>query len=199
MANNKVQIVTAKGEILYPKIRTTELYNGEDTGKYAVNIKFSKEDTDKFMGRLEDEWEAAKQSAEFKGKTFKKGVPPNLGFREDKDGDIIFKAKTSATIKTKKGDIIERTVPVFDAKGKPIEGDIGHGSIGRLSVTPAPYHTSSTNFGIVLYLNGIQIIDLKPPGSFNSAEALGFEEEEGYTVEDPAADMGFTEDTEGEF
>lgn len=199
MAKDKLQIVTAKGEILYPKIRQTETFNGEDTGKYVATIKLSKEDTDKLVTRLEDEWEAAKQSPELKGKVFKKGTLPNLGYREDKDGDIVFKAKTSATIKTKKGDVIERTVPVFDAKGKPITDDIGHGSIGRLSITPAPYYTASTNYGLVLYLNGIQIIDLKPPGSFNSAEALGFEEEEGYTVEDPAADIGFNIDEKEEF
>ena len=134
--NNKVQIVTAKGEILYPKIRQTETFNGEDTGKYVVSIKLSKEETDKLIARLEDEWEAAKQSPEFRNKTFKKGTEPNLGYREDKDGDIVFKAKTSAVIKTKKGETIEREVPVFDAKGKPIKDDIGHGSIGRLSTLP---------------------------------------------------------------
>ncbi len=197
--NNKVQIVTAKGEILYPKIRQTETFNGEDTGKYVVSIKLSKEETDKLIARLEDEWEAAKQSPEFRNKTFKKGTEPNLGYREDKDGDIVFKAKTSAVIKTKKGETIEREVPVFDAKGKPIKDDIGHGSIGRLSITPAPYHTASNNYGLVLYLNGIQIVDLKPPGSFNSAESLGFGEEDGYTVEDPAADMGFPPDDKEEF
>lgn len=199
MADNKLKLVTAKGEILYPKIRQTETFNGEDTGKYTVNIKFSKEETDKLISRLWDEWEAAKQSPEMKGKVFKKGTEPNLGYREDKDGDIIFKAKTSAVIKTKKGETIEREVPVFDAKGKPITEDIGHGSIGRLSITPAPYHTASNNYGLVLYLNGIQIIDLKPPGSFNSAESLGFGEEEGYTVDDPAADIGFTDDEKEEF
>lgn len=200
MANDKIQIVTAKGEILYPKIRQTETFNGEDTGKYTVTFKPSKEEADKLIERLEREWEAAKQSSELKGKVYKKGTLPNLGWREDKDGDIVFKAKTSAVIKTKKGETIKREVPVYDSKGKPITEDIGHGSIGRLSITPAPYHTASTNYGLVLYLNGIQVVDLKPPGSFNSAESLGFGEEDGYTVEDPAADMGFqNEDDGGEF
>lgn len=201
MAQQKLpQLVTPKGELLYPRIRQTETFQGQDTGKYTITMKFSKEDTDKFIERLEAEWNKASKSPELHGKTFKRGTLPNLSYREDKNGDIIFKAKTSATIKTKTNEIIERTVPVYDAKGKPIEDDIGHGSIGRVSVNLAPYYVSSSNYGIVMYLNGIQVVDYKAPGSYASASALGFVEEEGYTVQDPVADLGFNAtDEEAEF
>ncbi len=184
--NNKLTtIVTPMGTALYPYLRTTERFNGTDTGKYSIQIKLSEKDTAELMERLDKEWEAAKQSPDFAGKSFRKGTVPNLGYRADKAGDAVFKAKTNATIRTKTGEVLHKTVPIFDAKGKPIKGDIGYGSTVRLSITLAPYATSSTNYGLALYLNGVQVIKMVEKGSFGaSAESFGFHEEEGYTAEE---------------
>lgn len=183
-------IVTPKGTALYPCLRTTETYMGTDTGKYTIQIKLSEEDTKEFMDMLEKEWEAASKSPDFVDKKFKRGTVPNLGYREDKDGDIIFKAKTNATIKSKTGEVFTKTVPIFDAKGKPIKGDIGHGSIVKLAVSLAPYAVSATNYGIAIYLNGVQVITMKHRGEYGAdASSFGFGAEEGYSVdEDEAAD-----------
>ena len=81
-------------------------------------------------------------------------------------------------------------MPIFDAKGKPIKGDIGHGSIVKLAVSLAPYAVSATNYGIAIYLNGVQVITMKHRGEYGAdASSFGFGAEEGYSVdEDEAAD-----------
>lgn len=186
-----LQIVTPKGEALYPHIRATECFQGQDTGKYAISVRFGKEDTEKLIERLEQEWEQAKNQGDMTTKRFGRGSTPNLGFREDDKGDVIFKFKTNATIKTKTGDVIKKTVPLFDAKCKPMDGDIGAGSIVRVSTVIAPYYMSSTNYGLALYLQGIQVLDYKEPGQFGSADSLGFGEEEGFSNTAEADAVGF--------
>lgn len=200
MANPYRQLVTPKGELLYPHFKKTECFNGQDTGKYSVTIKFSKEDTEKVTAALEAEWDKAYNSMEgIQGKTLKRGSEPNLAsMREDKNGDIIFKAKASAEIKTKTGDILKRTVAVFDAKGKPTEAEVGHGSIGKLSVNLVPFYISSNNYGVTMRLNGVQVTELKEPGSYNDAASLGFGEEEGYTVAEDDVPQGFGTEDDGE-
>ena len=187
--DNKLKtIVTPKGTAMYPCLRTTETYMGTDTGKYSVQIKLSEEDTKELMDTLEKEWEAASTSPDFKDKKFKRGTVPNLSYREDKDGDIIFKAKTNATFKSKTGEVFTKTIPIFDSKGHPIKGDIGHGSIIKLAVSLAPYAVSATNYGIAMYLNGVQVITMKHRGEYGAdASSLGFGAEEGYSVEDEEA------------
>jgi len=196
--DNKLKtIVTPKGTAMYPCLRTTETYMGTDTGKYSVQIKLSEEDTKELMDTLEKEWEAASTSPDFKDKKFKRGTVPNLSYREDKDGDIIFKAKTNATFKSKTGEVFTKTIPIFDAKGKPIKGDIGHGSIIKLAVSLAPYAVSTTNYGIAMYLNGVQVITMKHRGEYGAdASSLGFGAEEGYSVEDEEAEDAVPFDTE---
>ncbi len=201
MANKDlVTVVTPKGEAMYPYLRTTEQFQGVDTGKYSIQLKMSEEDTQKFMERLEKEWEAAKNSPDFKDKRPKKGTVPNLGWREDKNGDVIFKAKTSATIKSKTGEVFNKTVPIFDAKGKPIKGDIGYGSIVKLSISLSPYFVSGTNYGLALYLNGVQVLVMKEKGAYGAdASSMGFGEEEGYDSEAEEEDVPFdTEEPTGD-
>jgi len=196
--DNKLKtIVTPKGTAMYPCLRTTETYMGTDTGKYSVQIKLSEEDTKELMDTLEKEWEAASTSPDFKDKKFKRGTVPNLSYREDKDGDIIFKAKTNATFKSKTGEVFTKTIPIFDSHGKPIKGDIGHGSIIKLAVSLAPYAVSATNYGIAMYLNGVQVITMKHRGEYGAdASSLGFGVEEGYSVEDEEAEDAVPFDTE---
>jgi hypothetical protein len=174
----RTQITTPRGTAQYPKLRTPEYFEGAEVG-YTIQMLFNKEDTDKLIARLEAELEAAKNSSEFKGK---KWTNARIGTREDKNGDIVFKFKTKTSYQLKTGEIKQRTIPIFDAQGTPIKGDIGHGSICRVRFTVNPYHKSSANCGLTLYLDAVQVIEYKEPGGV-SAEAYGFEKEDGYTVE----------------
>lgn len=184
----KITLVTNKGEAQYPHLRRTECFQGQDTGKYSIQVKFSKEDTERLIERLEGEWKQAQNAGEFATKRYARNSNPNLGYREDKNGDIVFKFKTNATIKTKTGDVMQKTIPIYDAQCKPMEGDIGAGSIVKVSAVIAPYYVSASNYGLSLYLTGVQCIEYKAAGDYNSADALGFTAEEGYTADAPAED-----------
>jgi hypothetical protein len=181
MQNNKITLVTPKGEALYPCLKRTEQFQGTDTGKYTVQLKMSKADTDKMIERLEQVWEQISNQGEMATKRFAKNSMPKLGYRETDNGDIIFKFKTNAIIKTKSGDVLEKTVPIFDAKKNEIQEDIGMGSIVKVAADIAPYYVASNNYGLALYLKGVQVIDYKAPSTSGSAESMGFEEEEGFT------------------
>lgn len=201
MADKNLKITTPRGEALYPNLKRTEVYQGNDTGKYSITLKPSKKDADALLQRLERVWEEAK-SKEYGDKTFKKGSEPFLGYRETKEGDMTFKAKTSAEIKTKTGEVLQRTVAVFDAKGLPMEEDVGHGSIVKLSVSAAPYYISSNNYGLSLYLNAVQVLEYKAPGSGGDAASYGFDVEDGYSSADDTESDNFNPfdggDSEGE-
>lgn len=179
MATSKFKRVTSpRGEALYPYLKSPEVYEGQEVG-YTIQVKFSKEDTDKLIALLEEELESVKNSSEFKGKRWSR--EPHMGFREDKNGDIVFKFKTKATITTKAGETIKRTVPVFDSKGKPIDVTIGNGSVVRVAFQIVPYWKSSTNNGLSLYLDAVQVIELVEYNGGANADAFGFDvEEDGY-------------------
>lgn len=178
--NQLTQIVTPEGTAVYPHIRSTEVYEGNDSGKYVCTIKLGKEDTDKLMSRIEKEWEQAAKN-DFADKRFGRNTQPSLGFKEDKNGDIVFKAKTNAVIKTKAGDVIERDVPMFDKYGTPMGKDIelGHGSTIQMCMLLRPFYASSTIYGVQLILKAIRVVNYVAPGGTSmSAEDCGFACEE---------------------
>lgn len=88
---------------------------------YSIQLKLNKEDTDELMGQIEAELEKAKSEMKLKpGRKWSK--EPFMGFKTDKDGDIVFKFKVPSTIKTRSGEELPRTIGVFDAAGNPIKG-----------------------------------------------------------------------------
>ena len=194
---------TPKGMAMYPYLKNPETYEGNEIG-YTIQLILSEKDTKSFIAILEKELSVA-QAETFKGKKWAR--TPHLSYRENSDGDIVFKFKTKHVIKTKAGDEIKRTVPIFDSKGKPIDVSIGNGSIVRLAYTIIPYHKSSTNNGLTLYLDAVQVINLvEYQGTHSTAEAFGFEEEEGYSSDDEQAeviddldDIETLEDDSGDF
>lgn len=178
MAEKFAQIVTDEGIAVYPKLRTTEVFDGEDTGKYACSIKLSEAGTNKLLARIEKEWEDAKASSAFEGKRYSKQSMPALGYHENKDGEIIFKAKTNAVIRTKAGEVIEKSLPVFDATGKPYAADVevGNGSTIRLCLLLRPFYASATVYGIQLLLKAVQVLKyVEPSASSLSASDCGFD------------------------
>lgn len=175
---NYKQITTPVGTAVYPHLRTTEVFEGADSGKYTCGIKLDDAATKKLMQTIENEWEMAKKSPDFDGKRFGRNTVPSLGFSEDKDGEIRFRAKTSAVIKTKAGEVIEKTVPVFDAKNKPLAEDmeVGNGSKIRLCMLLRPFYASSSIYGIQLLLKAVQVLEYVSPTIGDvSASECGFE------------------------
>lgn len=195
--------VTPKGSLLFPHIYEPETYEGKDVG-YTVNIKFDQKETDALMAVIDAELEKAKHSIKLKPGQ-KWSAEPFLGYREDKDGDIVFKFKANSHYTTKSGEMHKVTIPVFDAYGKPIKDplSIGNGTIAKVAYTLVPYWISKVVNGIKLRLDAVQIIDLKEYGE-KDAKGYGFGEEEGGFVATEEEDNSpFTEEDtdedDGEF
>lgn len=201
------QIKSPVGELYWAHLRTPEEWQGQSTGYLTVQAKFSKEDTDKLIEMLENAFEAAKKTEKFNNWKPARRSVPNLGTKELPNGDIVFKFKTKAEYTNKQGETIKRTVPVFDAAGKPMENPIiGNGSLGRIAFSLNPQCTSSTNYGITPYLDAIQILKLVEYINATDASQFGFEVEEDYISNDnddvnfdENADFAASDDNEGDF
>lgn len=180
--NTYKQITTPVGTAVYPHLRTTERFEGNDSGKYSCSIVLDAAATEKLMQTIENEWEMAKKTSEFEGKRFARNSTPSLGYTEAENGEIRFKAKTNAVIKTKTGEILEKTVPIFDAKNKPMAEDveIGNGSKIRLCMLLRPFYVSSSIYGVQLLLKAVQVIEYVEPtfGGEVTADSCGFEADE---------------------
>lgn len=195
--------VTPKGSLLFPHIYEPEQYEGKDVG-YTVNIKFDQKETDALIAVIDEELQNAKHSIKLKPGQ-KWSAEPFLGYKEDKDGDIVFKFKANSHYTTKSGETHKVTIPVFDAHGKPIKEplSIGNGTIAKVAYTLVPYWISKVVNGIKLRLDAVQIIDLKEYGQ-KDAKGFGFGEEEGFSApeEKEEDDSPFAEETDednGEF
>lgn len=185
MAKNELKKVTTKaGTAVYPHLRSTEKFDGEDTGKYVCAIQLNEADTQELVSIIENEWEMAKKSPALDGKAFGRNTNPTLGIHEDKNGNITFKAKTNAVIKTKAGEVFEKDVPVFDRYGKLYDKDIelGHGSTIKMCMLLRPFYASSRVYGVQLLLKAVQVLDYVAPSSgVCTADECGFDIEEAPT------------------
>lgn len=172
---------TPAGIAQYPYLRRPEVFDGAEVG-YTIQMLFEQADLDALEKFILDELEKAQGLPEFAGKKWKN---PAYGFRENKDGDILVKFKTKASFVSKKsGEVITKTLPVFDAEGKPIPANISpsSGSVCKVAYSVAPYHKGK-NCGLILYLEAVQVLELKTYEG-TGASTFGFGKEEGGYVAD---------------
>jgi hypothetical protein len=119
-------------------------------------------------------------------------------------GDLVFKSKMKARVKSRDGRVYEQKPMVVDAKKTPMDGNtlIGNGSTIKVAVEPIPYMMQATKtVGVTLRLKAVQVIDLVEYG--NNAASI-FEEEDGFVTtavqKDDALDVfGGDADAEGDF
>jgi hypothetical protein len=110
---------------------------------------------------------------------------------DDDNGDLLVNFKLKASGTTRDGKPFTQAPALFDAKGKPFDGEeIWGGSKIKVSFEVVPFYTKLIGAGITLRLKAAQIIELRQGGGA-SAENYGFGEEEGYEAEDETADSGF--------
>lgn len=194
-------IVTPAGEAKYANISKPKL-NFKKTGdEYSVDLRFKPAEIADFKAKLIALAEAAKKEAIDNAKNGREAkliaayelfVP--IKDELDKDsgdetGFVILQAKNGASYTDKKtGNVIERSLPVFDAAGKPVKGlNIGRGSTLKISVVPAPFvNPSNKKAGVSLWLKAVQVINLVEYGG-GSADSFGFGEEEGYVMDEDKA------------
>ena len=107
----------------------------------------------------------------------------------DATGNVIFKTKLKARIKSRSGETYSQSVSVVDAKKTPMDGSqmIGNGSTVKVAVEPFPYvMNSSKEVGVSLRLKAMQVINLVEYGQ-PSTDSL-FDEEEGFVSKAVAKD-----------
>lgn len=120
---------------------------------------------------------------------------PEYNDEGEETGNVEFSFKTNATYKDKAGKEQQRTVTMFDAKGKKLEGkavpSVWGGSVLKVAYMLAPYYNAATNsVGCSPRLNAVQILELVS-GSGGTAASYGFGEEDGYSAPEEAEEETF--------
>jgi hypothetical protein len=99
---------------------------------------------------------------------------------------LVVKFKQKARIKTRRGDVWEKEVAVYDSKAKRVEEDlqIGEGTEVIINYGTYFWNVSSQGAGVTLQLEAVQIIDLvkRTAGSASNP----FIEVDGFTAADKA-------------
>lgn len=108
----------------------------------------------------------------------------------DETGEVKFKFSSKASGEYKAGPKVgqkwTRKIDVFDAKKKPIKGSVWAGSKLKVAYTVGEYVATVTiGYGVKLYLEAVQVLELVQGGS-RTADGYGFGEEEGYESSDDA-------------
>lgn len=211
----KQLVMTPRVAFRYPKL--TEMDYGskdypKEFGEYNVRFRLQKDapETQAFLKKLEPFRQTAIEQGQERFDALKPAAKKKLGemkvndiyetvFDEDENetGEIEFKAKMKGEGKNKKtGKKWSRKVTMFDAHLKPIKGDIEiwGGTEGKIRLDPVPYFVDGQGTaGLSLYIDAVQIIELRGPG-MGGASAEGFEEEEGFSRDDLAEDDETPED-----
>lgn len=181
----KKRYVTPVGVANYPRLNEPDTKFNPD-GEYKVNLEFDPEDpkVKSFIEKLE----AIQQEA---FDEFQKDSKRKLGladvYEETDDGMYSIKFKQKAKIKMKDGKIIDVNIPIFDAKGVPMKDApiIGKDSKIKISFTIMPYCLQTTKqVGLSLRPVAVQVIDLHEYTGGGTADAYGFEAEDGYEYEE---------------
>lgn len=213
--DKKVRGTTPKGIFKYPNLIKPDYGTKEfpkKDGEYNVRLILEGEAAQELIAKLQPEMDKALAEAEEKFAQLPvatrkrlKGVAANPFYTavfdketEEPTGQFEFRFKTTASGVNKKGERWHRTVPIFDAKGKPVKNikEIWSGTVGKIAYSVSPYFVAGSGAaGITLYLEAVQIIELNA-GSGRSASEFGFTEEEGFEASEES--HGFEDESTDE-
>ena len=210
---SRPKFVSPQGVFSYPKLTEPDTKFKEE-GEYSVNLILDKSSAEakKLMAMIDKA--AAESLAEAKAKAknaaearrWETKYLPYADVEDEETGEPTGEIRVKFTMKAsgiskKTGKPWSRKPALFDAKGKPITGDvkIGGGTIGKVSYELQPYaQTTQSGASVKLALEAVQIIELREWGE-RSADSYGFGEEEGFAYEEeentsPFADKQDSED-----
>ena len=215
MAEKKkiVRRTTPKGYALWPYLTKPDdrpIKGKPQKAAFKVNLAYAKDDLDWLKlkelldGLVEEAYEKAVEENPKKKKLIVRQFPysDELDEEGEETGRVIVKFKQSAQIKKKNGEVINVTIPLFDAKGTPMKAgtQVYSGSIVKVAFTTRPYLVDSTNCaGVSLDLNAVQVLKLVS-STTRDASAYGFGQEEGYEAdeEEDTDNHGFEDENVGE-
>jgi len=113
---------------------------------------------------------------------------PEYDDNGNETGNVVFKTKLKARIKSRSGETYSQSVSVVDAKKTPMDGSqmVGNGSIIKVAVEPVPYVMQSTKqVGVSLRLKALQVLSLVEYGAPSTDI---FDEEDGFVSKAVAKD-----------
>lgn len=214
------RFTTPKGIAAWPWLRKADdrpIKGKPRKPAFKCNLRLNGADAEALKAFLDPQVEASYAQAIKDNPKKKKQIVKAYPYTAETDetGDVetgftIFKFKQNATIKMKNGETVKVTIPLFDAKGKPLPANVVpySGSVVKVSYSLRPYFMESTDkAGISLDLSAVQVLELVS-SSGGTADQYGFGSEDGYEADDAeAADTdnksgdepaGETEQTGGE-
>lgn len=205
------QFVTAVGRAIWPHVHAPDKKFKKEFGEYRTKIALSEEDAQEIIARIDSGVKEVFATAKAKflkdspGKSFEKtkqGKIMDNPYQEgdgDDAGTVIFNFKSPAG-GIRKEDKTEwhRSIPVYDAKGKPLPKGtrIGSGSEIKVAYTLNPFSTP-LGTGMSLRLEAVQVLKLVEFGD-RDAKSFGFGEEEGFSVNETETEVPFSDETETE-
>lgn len=212
--DRRIRITSPKGIAKYPRVNTPDTKFDSD-GVYRIQLLLDPDDpgVKEFLAQLDELADAAVKAAKVElekngKKASAKNVQRMAPYKEevDADGEPTGKIEVSAKRKAvyrKDDKVITFDVKLFDAKGRPVDPEkvrVYGGSVVRISCTARPYYVAGMKTaGISLDLQAVQIIELAERE--DNAKFFGFEEEDGFEVDEAASgdsDGGDEEDEAGE-
>lgn len=187
------RVTTPAGKALYPRLTKPDTKFNAD-GEFKVDLLLPQDDAAPLIEKIDAMIaeahkkaieEAKTPAAKKKIKAYNVQTPYEEHVDEDgnETGEIKFKFKQKAKITGKDGDPIKMRVAIFDAKLKPIKGDLmaGSGSVMKVSFEMVPYCIAGQKaVGVTLRLKAVQILELVEYGGGDDASAFGFGEEDGF-------------------
>lgn len=160
--------------------RPDTTFNAE--GTYQTNLIIKKTAAAKITKVIKAEYDKAQKKFAKKNKKKRKA---DLPYFFNDDGDIEIKFSQKAVIHSKAtGESYKKTVAVFDSKRRPCKANIGRGTEMKVAFEIIPYYHPTNGVGVTLRLKGVQVINLVEYDGSQSAEDMGFDEEDGFSSDD---------------
>ena len=152
-------------------------YQGNGNKNYIIDLYVSDEDLVKFKGDIAVAYKSIGENEKF----FKNGKPQEYPkepmyspVKTDGDGKEFLRFTTKAF--TPEGE--QNTFPLFGADGKPMEKQVGNGSVIQVNYILRGIRNSAKNAGVKAYMNAILVNKLVEfGGTGGSAESFGFDVE----------------------
>jgi len=182
------KITTPAGSANWAKLITPDTKFKAD-GEYKVNLLIREDAAEALTSQLDKLVDIAFAKEVKRNPKLKAKLSKRLPYQEVLDdegnetGELEFKFKLNAVVNCKDGSSFSQKPALYDAKGKPLTGDInvGNGSKIKVAFEPVPYMMASTKqVSLSLRMKAVQIIDLQEYQVGGGAESYGFSEEEGY-------------------
>jgi hypothetical protein len=180
-------MLVIKGNALWAKVFEPDTRYVPE-GEYSIQVSIPETQAAEVCEQLENMAQAKLSEVVKEQPKLKAVLSTRTPFDLDTDeagnptGNILFKTKMKARVKSRDGRVYEQKPAVVDAKRTPMDGSqlIGNGSLVKVAVEPVPYMMQSTKqVGVTLRLKAVQIINL---GEYGKTATSIFEEEDGFVA-----------------